>query len=192
MKFKKSKYFDDYVTPFFKVQKTRDLSKENNEPFYRLIGNDSVICCLIDKSGDLILVEQFRKNLNKLTLEFPAGEIEKGENPEKAMRREIAEETGMSCDLIGLGKYRMLLNRETNYYHVFLGFNANLIKGENLESGIRIKTIKRQDFKKMILKNDNFEQLAALGIIYLADKHLDLQLLDNSWVVISDILFKKR
>jgi 8-oxo-dGTP pyrophosphatase MutT (NUDIX family) len=43
---------------------------------------------------DTILVEQFRPPVRQVTLEFPAGLIDKDETPEQAALRELKEETG--------------------------------------------------------------------------------------------------
>ncbi|MDR2772790.1 MAG: NUDIX hydrolase [Elusimicrobiota bacterium] len=42
----------------------------------------------------IVLVKQYRYPINEITLELPAGKLEKGENPLKAIRRELKEETG--------------------------------------------------------------------------------------------------
>ncbi|MFV0560158.1 MAG: NUDIX hydrolase [Enterococcus sp.] len=47
-----------------------------------------------DAQGRLLLVKQFRKPLEKVILEIPAGKIDPGEAPEKTALRELEEETG--------------------------------------------------------------------------------------------------
>jgi ADP-ribose pyrophosphatase len=44
--------------------------------------------------GRYVLVRQFRHALGRETLEFPAGRLDPGEDPENCARRELAEETG--------------------------------------------------------------------------------------------------
>ncbi|MFH1734891.1 MAG: NUDIX hydrolase [bacterium] len=44
--------------------------------------------------GRLVLVRQFRYALDRETLEFPAGRLDPGEDPETCAKRELAEETG--------------------------------------------------------------------------------------------------
>ncbi len=54
------------------------------------------IIALTDE-GKLILVEQYRKALEKVIVEIPAGKLEPGEKPELCAARELEEETGYEC-----------------------------------------------------------------------------------------------
>jgi ADP-ribose pyrophosphatase len=60
------------------------------------------LCIPISKEGELIFLNQFRVAMNKVVLEFPAGRIEAGENPEHAIRREMVEEIGFRLDSVHL------------------------------------------------------------------------------------------
>ncbi|REK66057.1 MULTISPECIES: NUDIX hydrolase [Cohnella] len=44
--------------------------------------------------GKMLVVEQFRKPLERVEVEIPAGKLEPGEDPEQAALRELEEETG--------------------------------------------------------------------------------------------------
>ncbi len=48
----------------------------------------------IDADDNVLLVNQFRKPVEKELLEVPAGSIDAGEDPETTVRRELREETG--------------------------------------------------------------------------------------------------
>ncbi|MDD4874368.1 MAG: NUDIX hydrolase [Dehalococcoidales bacterium] len=56
--------------------------------------SDCIAVVPVDNNGNILLVRQYRKPLEKMLLEIPAGGIEPGENPDKAVRREMQEETG--------------------------------------------------------------------------------------------------
>lgn len=48
----------------------------------------------ITKEGKIVLVEQYRKPLDKSIIEIPAGKLEQGESSESTALRELEEETG--------------------------------------------------------------------------------------------------
>jgi ADP-ribose pyrophosphatase len=50
----------------------------------------------------MLVVEQFRKPIERNQLEIPAGKLEPGEDPLEAAKRELQEETGYSCGTIRL------------------------------------------------------------------------------------------
>jgi len=53
---------------------------------------------IVAMSGDsILLVEQYRKAVETMTLEIPAGTIEAGESPEECAARELIEETGFEA-----------------------------------------------------------------------------------------------
>lgn len=45
----------------------------------------------------IVMVEQYRKALEREIIEIPAGKLEKGESPEHTAMRELEEETGYTC-----------------------------------------------------------------------------------------------
>ncbi len=54
----------------------------------------------ITPDGKVILVKQFRKPVESVLLEIPAGRIETDEEPLNSAKRELVEETGYSSDKI--------------------------------------------------------------------------------------------
>lgn len=54
-----------------------------------------------NEKGELYMVKQFRKPLDKTTLELPAGKLDSvGEDPKICAERELMEETGLSAEKI--------------------------------------------------------------------------------------------
>ncbi len=56
--------------------------------------SDCVAIVAIDADDNVLLVNQFRKPVERELLEIPAGGIESGEDPVNTVRREMREETG--------------------------------------------------------------------------------------------------
>lgn len=58
------------------------------------------VLALVD--GKLLVVEQYRKPLERSQVEIPAGKLEKGEDPLEAAGRELEEETGYHANRLRL------------------------------------------------------------------------------------------
>ncbi|MCD8915073.1 NUDIX hydrolase [Staphylococcus simulans] len=68
----------------------------NGETSKREIVNHTgaVAVCALTPENKVVLVKQFRKPIEKVLLEIPAGKLEEGEEPKSAAYRELEEETG--------------------------------------------------------------------------------------------------
>jgi len=169
-----------FETPFFAVEKSLK-NYSDNTPYFRINTKDSVICCLLDKSDNLLLVEQFRPNLGYKTIEFPAGGIEGEESPMQAAAREIKEEMGVECLLLPLGSYRLMMNRTVNKEHLFIGLTSGRLISK-VEHGLHTRVMPRKKLINAIYANE-LEQLAALGIIQLINLKFGLNFLSDYEVI---------
>ena len=52
----------------------------------------------INENREIYMVEQFRKPLESVSLEIPAGKLDKGEDPMECAARELKEETGLTAE----------------------------------------------------------------------------------------------
>ncbi|MFS0822864.1 NUDIX hydrolase [Bacillus sp. 1P02SD] len=60
----------------------------------------AVAILAITDDRKLVMVQQYRKALEKIIVEIPAGKLEKGEAPEVTAKRELEEETGYGCETL--------------------------------------------------------------------------------------------
>lgn len=57
----------------------------------------AVAVAALDGEGRILLVRQYRTALERVTVEIPAGKLERGEDPLVALKRELSEETGYAA-----------------------------------------------------------------------------------------------
>ncbi|MEE8619091.1 MAG: NUDIX hydrolase, partial [Dehalococcoidales bacterium] len=82
---------------------------------------DCVAIVPIDADGNVILVSQFRKPVEKELLEIPAGGIEPGEDPVTTVRRELREEIGyLPRKVDRLGGFYSTPGYCTEYLYLYL------------------------------------------------------------------------
>ena len=82
---------------------------------------DCVAVVAVDAADNILLVNQFRAPLWKNLLEIPAGGIEKGEDTEEAVIREMREETGFKpAKVVRLGGFYLSPGFCSEYCHVYL------------------------------------------------------------------------
>ena len=75
----------------------------------------------ITNDGKLVLLRQYRFAVQTRLLEFPAGTVEKGEQPEKTIKREIEEETGYTAKKWRyLSKFPLAPGYSDEYIYAFL------------------------------------------------------------------------
>lgn len=92
-----------YQGPIFKVVTDQvELPDGKGQAQRDLIFHNGAVAVLpITEEGKTILVKQYRKAIEKTSVEIPAGKLEKGENadPKAAALRELEEEIGYTADL---------------------------------------------------------------------------------------------
>ncbi|URM34216.1 NUDIX hydrolase [Cytobacillus firmus] len=57
----------------------------------------AVAVLAVTEDNKIVMVEQYRKALDKIIAEIPAGKLETGEEPSVCAERELEEETGYGC-----------------------------------------------------------------------------------------------
>lgn len=83
--------------------------------------SDCVAIIAVDDKDNVLLVNQFRKPVEKELLEIPAGGIEPGEDPVDCVRRELREETGFLPQKVErLGGFYSTPGYGTEYLYLYL------------------------------------------------------------------------
>lgn len=78
----------------------------------------------VDTDNNVLLVNQFRKPVEKELLEIPAGGIDPGEDAETAVVRELREETGyLPRKVESLGGFYSAPGYASEYLHLYLAID---------------------------------------------------------------------
>ncbi|WP_456424966.1 NUDIX hydrolase [Rhodocaloribacter sp.] len=113
-----------------------------------------VVCFAED--GRLVMVEQYRHGIRRVSLEFPAGAVDPGEDRMAAARRELLEETGYAADeWMLLGQCSPEPSKQTNYAHLFVARGARRVADPAFDEG--------EDLRLCLLEPDEVFRRAESG-----------------------------
>ena len=124
----------------------------------------------ITKDGKIVFVRQYRKALDRVLVEIPAGRIEVGEAPEVTAERELEEETGY-----GANKFSYIQSFATSpgfadeIIHLYLA--EDLYKIENPADGdedefIELLELTIEEAEKMVGSGEIFDAKTAFALIF--------------------------
>ncbi len=162
-----------YRGPFFLLREDRVAIPGGGEKIRLILEHPGAAAAVpLLKDGRVILVRQYRKAIERETLEIPAGKLEKGETPLQCLRRELIEETGYRA-----GK----LNKLISYYpsfgisdeiiHIYLARNLRRIglpRGD--ESYLKTVFLPLEKVKGMIERGKIRDSKTIIGIQALENR----------------------
>jgi ADP-ribose pyrophosphatase len=140
----------------FKVVEKEVSFQNKNKSTYSLIEHDGAVAVIPQLDAQtLILIKQYRVALNDFLLEFPAGCIEKGEEPLACATREIAEEVKYQAgEMIPMGVLHPAPGFCNEVQHCFLARNLTPAFAEaDQDEFIEIKPMKISEIEKAICDN---------------------------------------
>ncbi|MDQ0213766.1 ADP-ribose pyrophosphatase [Oikeobacillus pervagus] len=125
----------------------------------------------ITNEGKIVMVEQYRKPLNRSIVEIPAGKLEPGEEPETTARRELEEETGYVCKKITpLISFYTSPGFANELLHVFLA--EGLKKKENAKAAdedefVRLEELSLEEAASYLKEQRIMDVKTAYAVQYL-------------------------
>jgi len=120
-------------------------SKNIKNDFYTININNWVNTFALTEDGKVIMVKQHRLGRDIVTLEVPAGAMEKDEDPEAAAIRELEEETGFVPEKVILMK-KISVNPaiQNNECYFFLALNCKKVKETDFDETEELEVVLKE------------------------------------------------
>ncbi len=134
---------------------------------------ECVAVLAIDDNKNVYLVEQYRKPIENVILEIPAGHIEQGETPEQAAIRELEEETGMiTKSMEYVNKYYTSPGFSDELIYFFVAHVAEQDK-QRLDDDefVNIKRMSVRDFVRIVDEHKITDEKAILAAYFYEAKY---------------------
>ena len=121
----------------------------------------------INDKNEILLVKQFRKPIETVLWEIPAGRLEKGENPKDCAIRELKEETGYSAENVKL-IHQFYTSAGFSNEKLYIYLATNLSEGDmKLDEGeyLDVHKVTLDEALKMVLNNEIRDAKTSIGIL---------------------------
>lgn len=121
-------------TPIFDVLEQHTVAPTGIEGDYIAMAAPDWVMVIAEYRGGFLLVRQWRHAAQCLSLEFPGGVIDGGEEPQEAARRELSEETGFKAGkMTHLGMVNPNPALFQNRFHVYLAEDLEPTSEQHLD-----------------------------------------------------------
>lgn len=127
----------------------------------------AVVIIPITSEGNILLVSQWRRAIEKIILELPAGTLEKNEDPLVCAGRELQEETGFkAASIIPLGGFYSAPGFCTEYLHLFIAedLEESPLQADE-DEGIDVVSVSLEDALRMIDDDTISDAKTIAGIL---------------------------
>ena len=168
-----SKYLSQHI--YFTARQDRCERPDGHivDPYFVVEMPPSACAMAVTEDNEVVLVRQYRHAVGETILEIPGGFIDPGEDMQKAIARELLEETGYeftSYDYLGkIAANPGLLN---NYTYMYLARGGKKVAAQQLDHNedIEMVTMPIEAFRAMLLNNEIVQSLHMACTFYAFQK----------------------
>lgn len=158
-----------YSCPGFSiVHEAVTLPDGSATDFDYLHDGPSVVILPFAPDGELVLIEEWRQAVKRVTQSFPAGGIEPGEGFHEAARRELTEETGYeAADVYPLDTFEPATGISDAIFHYFVATDCRPTGTQDLDDdeSIRVKTSTLGEVLETLFTGELTDGRTALGLL---------------------------
>ncbi|EIT87278.1 NUDIX hydrolase [Fictibacillus macauensis ZFHKF-1] len=129
----------------------------------------AVAIIAVTKENKLLLVRQYRKALEKVIVEIPAGKLEKGEDPKESAVRELQEETGYeSGSLRSIGSFYTSPGFADELIHLYVAEDLTFSKQQlDEDEFLDVLEVSLEEAEQMVLNEEIHDAKTVYAVQYL-------------------------
>jgi 8-oxo-dGTP pyrophosphatase MutT (NUDIX family) len=138
--------------PVFSIDEVSSLSPDKESKTFTVMNAQDwvMVIPVLDTPGGrrFVMVRQWRHGARELSLEFPGGVLEPGEDPAEGAKRELLEETAyLAADLQKIGEFNPNPAIMSNKIHFFVAKNPEKTGKQDLDDDefVRVESVSAQD-----------------------------------------------
>ena len=143
-------------------------------PYYVVELPNCVCAVAMTEDDKIVMVKQYRHPIEQIIYELPGGFIDENEPPEKAIQRELLEETGYSfTNVQHLGRVAANPGILNNFTELFLLTGGKKTTQQKLDDNEQIEIILLPiNEVKQLLKNNEIVQALHVSCLYYGLNYL--------------------
>lgn len=153
--------------------KVEEVTLPNGKTSTREIVNHPGAVAIIAITADkkMVVVEQYRKALERSIIEIPAGKLEKGEQPIDTARRELEEETGFAAgSLTYLQSFSTSPGFADEIIHLFVAEDLSVIDEKaalDEDEFVEVMEITVEQAEEMMLAGQIYDAKTAFAVLWM-------------------------
>ena len=128
----------------------------------------SVVIIPLLENNKIVVIKQFRKPVEQVLYELPAGKLEKGEDIAKCAERELLEETGYKAkEMIKLSSFYTTPGFSDELMHLFLAKGLILNQQQlNQNEFLEVNIFSLAELIKMVIENKIRDAKSIIGLFW--------------------------